>query len=471
MKNFTPALLKKLKQRWKLILVLVAVLFKGLAWAIITPPWQTPDEPSHYAHVQYLAVEGRMPLAGDEADSEEEHASLLWSEINRIAFHAEQQSLFSKDYAIAYNQLVQKKLNTDSSGVMPSGGYPPLYYILNILPYYLGGQSILYKLFAMRVLSVILELLLVYFIYLSGNLIRNESLGLAAATMVGFHPELSMIFSSVNNDVLVDLMGGILFYELLRFQNVEPSWKTASIAAITMGMALLSKAEAWPLVGVFWICLFIGWLKTYKDWTYASLALAVGVLIYSPWAIFSWIHYHSLIGSDDMNAFCGPFFPNFFQFAKQEIRRWHTLWVVQFFADFGWLDTVVSKIWYLVLSIMEVVIGIGTASILLAYHMGQKTLRPIVEPIYKSLSFIVPMLAFLYYIDWVSIRQYHQFILQGRHLLPVIGPITILILLVFDGITGQRYSKQIFSSFAIFMVVFNVASLLTIIFRYYGVTI
>jgi hypothetical protein len=225
------------------------------------------------------------------------------------------------------------------------------------------------------------------------------------------------------------------------------------------------------LVGVFWISLLISWVKTHKDWIYAILALAVSALIYSPWAIFSWIHYHSPIGSANMNAIHGPFILNFFQFAKQEIYRWHELWVIELFAKFGWLDTAVSKFWYWIISIIEVVTGIGTVFILCAYHMGQKTLRPIIKSIYQSLSFIVPMMAFLYYIEWDCIRQYHYFYLQGRHLLPVIGPITFLILLVIEGITGQRYSKQVFASVAIFMVIFNVASLLTIIFRYYGVAI
>jgi 4-amino-4-deoxy-L-arabinose transferase-like glycosyltransferase len=472
--------LKNLKQHWKLVAVMAAVLIKGLAWAAVTPPWENHDETVHFAYVQYVAVEHKLPLVDPKLSSllpastteftldrfsQEENASLLWSNFYGQG-RLEQKALVSEDYAIAYNHILNSNFDTKSDGTTYVSSYPPLYYLLNVLPYYFAyyfiGHSILVRLFAMRVLSILLELILVYFVYLSGIIIYDESFALIAASIVGFQPELSMIFSAVNNDVLVDLMSCVLFYLFLRFQRVNPSWKTATAAGIFMGIALLAKAEAWPVAGVFWICLLIGWLKNHKDWGRAVWILVLSAVIYSPWAAFSWVNYHNPIG-DVYNAY-GSLYLNGFQFIKQaiEVHRLFGLWVVQFFAERS--DSI---LWYYILALIVVIAVIGTAFILFSKRL--RTL-PITRSIYQCLVFIIPMVLFLYFIEWDSIQKYHNIMLQGRYLLPVLTPVIIWILLVLDWIAGQRYSKIILSSFMMFMVIFNAASLSATISRYYSLT-
>ena len=42
----------------KIILVLIAVMYCALSvmYAILTPPWESPDEPAHYLYVSQLAT-------------------------------------------------------------------------------------------------------------------------------------------------------------------------------------------------------------------------------------------------------------------------------------------------------------------------------------------------------------------------------------------------------------------------------
>jgi len=35
-------------------------------WSFITPPFQVPDEPAHFAYVQQLAETGKLPTSGAE---------------------------------------------------------------------------------------------------------------------------------------------------------------------------------------------------------------------------------------------------------------------------------------------------------------------------------------------------------------------------------------------------------------------
>ncbi len=41
-------------------IALIAFLNAG-SWALITPPFQTPDEPDHFAYAQYIAETGHAP--------------------------------------------------------------------------------------------------------------------------------------------------------------------------------------------------------------------------------------------------------------------------------------------------------------------------------------------------------------------------------------------------------------------------
>src|SRR5690349_12485556 len=38
-----------------------AALLAGIAWALLVPPWQAPDEDAHFAYVQTLAELHRLP--------------------------------------------------------------------------------------------------------------------------------------------------------------------------------------------------------------------------------------------------------------------------------------------------------------------------------------------------------------------------------------------------------------------------
>jgi hypothetical protein len=47
--------------RWLLTLILAAYLFLAVAYSQGTPPWEAPDEPSHYLYAEYLAAHGSLP--------------------------------------------------------------------------------------------------------------------------------------------------------------------------------------------------------------------------------------------------------------------------------------------------------------------------------------------------------------------------------------------------------------------------
>src|SRR5205085_6567912 len=61
-------------------LIVAAAVFRGVAWAVVLPPWQGPDEPGHYWYADELA-RGRLPSESDDGPS----AALVRS-VARAAF-------------------------------------------------------------------------------------------------------------------------------------------------------------------------------------------------------------------------------------------------------------------------------------------------------------------------------------------------------------------------------------------------
>ena len=66
--------LRRLAPPRSLAALLAIVISIGLAWSLVVPPWQTPDELAHFAYAQSLAESftlpgqpGRLGVSSDES--------------------------------------------------------------------------------------------------------------------------------------------------------------------------------------------------------------------------------------------------------------------------------------------------------------------------------------------------------------------------------------------------------------------
>jgi hypothetical protein len=146
---------------------LVASL-SAACWSVITPPFQAPDEPSHFAYVQLLAESGRLPDSDSGGVSQEEelvskalhHSEVEWhSEVKTITSPAELRELH-EDLTLPLNRV-----GLGGAGVAASE--PPLYYALATIPYHLGsGGSLLERIELVRLFSALLAGLTALFVFL-----------------------------------------------------------------------------------------------------------------------------------------------------------------------------------------------------------------------------------------------------------------------------------------------------------------
>ena len=205
--------------RRALLCALVAGL-NAACWSLITPPFQAPDEPSHFAYVQQLAETGRLPSSSGFAFSAEEEAALRDLRQPEVRWHPEVPAISSP----AAQQRLRSDLASPLSRVGPgdagaAASEPPAYYALETIPYYLGsGASLLDRLELMRLVSALMAGLtaLFSFLFVRESLPAAPWAWTAGGLGVALFPLLGFSCGVVTPDALLFAVSSAIFYCLAR---------------------------------------------------------------------------------------------------------------------------------------------------------------------------------------------------------------------------------------------------------------
>ena len=203
-----------MKNKW-LIILLVASFFKGLIWLFFTPLFQIPDEPSHFAYVQFLAEENRRPHPRREVVTSQE----LFSVSQIVNFNWKIEHPVWQGYPKNWLGKI-KSINPEAKKEFIANPYltslkrPGLYYSAAAQIYrLLANQSFLWQFFSVRFFSLICQLITIWLVYLiSIKLTKKSWLSLAAAAGVSFHPGFSFILNGVSYEALGVLAATLFIY-------------------------------------------------------------------------------------------------------------------------------------------------------------------------------------------------------------------------------------------------------------------
>lgn len=262
--------------------ILALALIKGLVWTLALPPWYGPDEPSHFAYVQMLAVEGRVPhFAASRSDERDVPADIQCSERNmgfRLngPFFAEPP--FGPDPARC-NQPDTPARQRPEVPTSPTAAYSPLYYAAGVLFYDLVRDApVETRLQAVRLLSVLLGVAAAWFAYLAGfwAFDGRRLLGTAAAAVFTLQPMASQQFAIVNNDALLIAAGAAFFWRFFRALRRGVGLGDTVWMAALVGLAYLAKPQGAFLAPLFLIPL---WLTRRRDSGWTSLLPRAGVFV------------------------------------------------------------------------------------------------------------------------------------------------------------------------------------------------
>ena len=401
------------------VLILVVYLTAGGLYVFLTPDWQAPDEPAHYNYVRELTTQSGFPrLAG-------------------------------RCYNQAYlNDLTARRFPADMpiDNLCYESHQPPLYYLLG-MPVFVLSRGYLSVL---RFLSMaLLGGGVVSLAFLIGRTIFPGQPVIAYGTMafVAFVPMHLAILSSINNDVLAELMLAIILLMLVQRllsghhvpQNDQPRryFENDWLLGIVLGLGLGTKLTVYiaiPLVAVV-----LWWTASKEtenqhpvsDWRrlaqQAAIIYGVAFLIILPWFIRNAVIYGKLdilglirhdeivvgqLRTADYLAEVG---------LLSYLSEFVTTTFHSFWGQFGWMAVPMDSRTYLVLTLLTLTAAGGLIGFWWRTRSAGVTFLSSGQRQALSLMGLTILLVVLAYI-WYNLT-YRQF--QGRYLFPALIPLAI----------------------------------------------
>ncbi len=237
-------------QRTALAVVLAVYLVLAAQYAALTPDWQAPDEPAHYNVIRQIAQTGALPvLAPGDYD----------------------QAFLERVVSAGFPPDVQL------DRVQYQDYQPPLYYLLAVPAYWLGGGSLV----AVRMVSVLFGALAIFFAYLAARALTGSDswLPVVVAGFLAFIPQHLAVLASVNNDSLSEMWvcagAWLLVREARGTTPLRDAWTWA--LPIVLGLAFLTKVWSYVLVPAVGVLLLWHWRR--KGFAFA---LRRGLMIMLP---------------------------------------------------------------------------------------------------------------------------------------------------------------------------------------------
>jgi hypothetical protein len=246
------------------VCALIALL-NTLAWSVIVPPFEVPDENAHYAYVQLLVENGRLPQATAVFNgllSPREDAILEVIHAFRLPGQPENPAPITSVDQSMIQQVESEHLSARGTGsAISASANPPLYYALEAVPYALSPSgSVLDRLAQMRVLSAVFAGLTVLFAFL---FLRELMPGTPWAWTVGalavaLQPLFAFISSGLNNDSLLYTFAAALFYTLARMFRRGLTQRRGLAIGGVLGAGLLVKFNLLAFAPAVALALAIG---------------------------------------------------------------------------------------------------------------------------------------------------------------------------------------------------------------------
>lgn len=227
-------------------LLFLTALVQGILWALIIPPWQSPDEPSHFAYVQHVSEQGFFNLPGASAYVSAEVAlSLDKLKFNKIdTFQASTFHLTTEDEQEARSFLEgAEQADRTRPGLVKNnaGMYPPLFYWIVSLGYKAAYHgTILERLYAVRIAGTLItafEVLVMFFI--ARFIFGEDRISLfASCCLLLFQPMHAFMGSSANCGSLLGLVSITMIYLLLRMIRFGPclGLQVGIVACVVAGL-------------------------------------------------------------------------------------------------------------------------------------------------------------------------------------------------------------------------------------------
>jgi 4-amino-4-deoxy-L-arabinose transferase-like glycosyltransferase len=461
-----------------------------VCWSIVTPPFQTPDEPDHFAYVKQLAETGSLPTSSSEQISDEELDALIGLHNFQVRQQPQDPTITSaseQKRLTGILALISGFSKTGSAAAGVAATEPPLYYALEAVPYELAsGGNILDRLQLMRLMSALFAGLtaLFVFLFMREALPEAQWAWTVGGLAIAFTPLLGFMSGAVNPDALLFAISAAVFYCLARaFRRGLTGRSAATLGAVT-AIGFPTKLNFIGLVpGVFlgMILLTVRAARVSGRSSYRLFLIADGIAL-SPVAIYAFVNAvsgHALLGffSSAVNGAHGsilarldytwqlylPRLPGTSSYFPG-ISTTRQLWFNGFVGLYGWLDTPMPG-WVDNLALIPA----AAIAVLCSRSLiqGRSTVRARAGELAVYITMGIGLMVLIGADSFGSFPATDAEYAQLRYLLPMLALLAGTLVLAARG-AGRRWGPVVGVLIVVLFMAHDIFSQLQVVARYYG---
>ena len=410
--------------------LLALFVCRAILASVVVPPWQGPDEPTHFL------------LAGLLADRDVDTANLIV--LPEGIFTTIERDL-QRD---VLRSMVRHRWWEPYGGSSTSGAIPTSFRQIGRIGvgtfaqpfYYESGAAVLRAFqprdvetdyWRLRAFGVVLSVATLAFGWAGTRILFGTEVAAGATAIAALHPQFLLTAISVNPDVLLNVCGAFMWWQAARIVKGYRRDLSLTLLLIGLAVALLTKRSAMPLVIVaailtMWMILAPRvWRIILRNMLFAGAAIALVTV-----ALFAWVAWGGP-GSELVTfwrtapsirrALEPTTWRQVFEYARLSIDY---VWLIA-----GWLRFPAPDAWLWVVRCLTIA-GLGGAAFLLVRSPGRRQ-----SLLVAWLFVIVPAITV---IGWGFVTLSSP---QGRYLFPVIMPATALLWLGLTENTPERFRR------------------------------
>ena len=409
-------------------LLLALFLLTGLAYSLVVPPFETPDEIYHYAFARHLAAGNGLPVQGPKKtgpwEQEGSQPPLYYALVGLATAEIDQRGL--DDFAVRNPRanLGDPHQPGNKNFMLFSAQKRPL-------------QGVDLALRVGRWISVILGTITVFFTYrLSWYAFPTDRWSrLLATALVATIPQFTFISASLSNDNMITAVSAAaLFYlAVLSRRGRGPGifwWHWVGFGLL-LGLAALSKLQGLGLLPLtaFTFLLLAVRQKEWRTALHGAMLVGAAVLIVAGWwYVRNFLLYGDPFGTKNLLSVTG---------LRENVVTLQSLFgelrglQMSFWGIFGWFSILLPSWAYSLFELLTTLAAAGAVLTWLRKRRIAGRLNGLQELADKVLSiawtWIIISLALLAY--WITIAQGSQ----GRLLFPAISALAVI------AVFGIRY--------------------------------
>lgn len=421
------------KEHWTIVAILSVYLGLGVAYSLVVPAYEAPDEPGHFAYVWYLTQHRRFPV---QRPTYEENLSA----------EGHQPPLYYLLGAAATLPLADRMRDFRLPTPNPCFAWRPydpgwqtafLHTEVEAFPF----RGVWLGLDIVRWLSVLLGAITVWATYCLGRILfpARRWLAPAAAAIVAFNPQFVFIHSSANNDNLATALSALLLLATVRAVIRSPRRRDFVALGLLLGLGALTKYSTFALAPLpFLAVAWLGWKE--RDWRETLWRLAL--LIVTPILVAGWWHvrnqmlYGDLLAWEVMLSTLGRYVARTGPFTVADLGEFLAVSFTSFWAEFGWLSLMFPSVVYVILAAVS---GLGLIGALAELWQRRKARNPALWLI--VVAALAVYVSLLRYIQTINASGY-----QGRFLFPALPSLALLLAMGLARLAGARWARPVLAA-------------------------